>query len=94
MPVLESTVQYRKEHLIAQYLDGMPVRAAVDRYLWQLCPGSGGGSDSSCRCRTRCCVRFILHSCAAFVQPGRIEIEADRIMGNFQMAKFVGFAIT
>lgn len=34
MPVFESTVQDRKEYLIAQYLDGMPVRAAVDGYLW------------------------------------------------------------
>lgn len=75
-------------------LDGMPVGAAVDRNLWQLCPGSGGSSDSSCRCRTCCCAWFILHSCAVFVQPGRIEIEVDRITDNFQIDKFVGFAIT
>jgi len=76
MPTFESSgVQDRKEYLTAPYLDGMPVRAAVDRYLRQLCPGSGGGSDSSCGCRTCCCVWFILHSCAVFVQPGRIEIK-------------------
>lgn len=75
---------------MARYLDGMPVRATVDRYLRERGPGRGGGSDSCRGCRTRRCVGFILHSCAVFVQPGGIEIEMKAVHKEKSSTYFKG----
>lgn len=60
----------------------MSVRAAVDRDLRQRRAGGGAGGDARGGCRTRRCGGFILHSCAAFVQPARGDTEVVHKQGH------------
>lgn len=60
----------------------MSVRAAVDGDLRQRRAGGGGGGDGRGGCRTCRCGGFILHSCAAFVQPGRSDTEGVHKQGH------------